>query len=962
MSNAPSDEDPPPAPAGRTAVMPFGAGVDSAADRGRAPDAPVPDLPGAHVGPYRLLRQLGAGGMGAVWLADRQDGQFSKQVALKLLHPGMADPELRARFLQERQILASLQHPNIAALFDGGVSADGRPYFAMEYVDGRAITHYCDAERLDVRDRVRLFLQVLRAVAHAHQRLIVHRDLKPSNVMVNAERVVKLLDFGIAKLLQAPGQSVVTQIGERAMTPRYAAPEQVRGEPVTVATDVYALGVTLFELLTGRTPYLGGDPRSSMEQAILTMEPCRPAQTLALNLDTVELDPVRERFERGIDKARLRRELAGDLELIVLKALRKEPGERYASAEALAADLERYLDARPVLARAPSLRYRAGKWLRRHAVAAASGTLAVLLLVGGLVTVSEQRNRAAAAAARAEATQAFLIGLFEEAGPDRGGSVNASVREILARGAAHAERSLDRPDGLPRHLSALIGRLMNDVGDYERAEPVLRGALAAFASRPAEDPERLDAQIQLATTLTRLGRFEESEPIWLDVLAHAPRGSTQRADAHTGLGSLYARMNRFDAARRHHAEAIAQWRAAGPAHAVPLASALVKSAYSLDYEDRADEAAEQLREAVALLRAQPILAQASLGRTLHQLGATQRSLGELAQARASLQEATQLLGLSLGRDHADAIFARRLLGDVMDEMGEPDAAHALLQEVLDDAVRRYGEGSLLVAEVANSLATIDQVRGRYADAERGFRVVLKALQAQYGEAHGETAVAWANLSNALFEQGRSEEAIQANRRSLDASAASIGPESSGHALSLFALARIQQTSGDLAGARANLEQAERILRTLYGEGHSQVLRLRLSLASLALDEGGDPRAVLARLEELEPKLELDSRRGRRMRIGLLHDRARALLALGDAAGAEALLQESLAISASEYPQGNRMLAVVAIELAAAQRAQGKHSAARASLARAEAGNPQGQPLSLRTQRLREDLAEGLAAR
>jgi eukaryotic-like serine/threonine-protein kinase len=956
MSKVPPAGDDRPALPGRTAVLPVEPGSASEAARRLAAIALAPDQPGASVGPYRLLRLLGAGGMGAVWLADRQDGQFSKQVALKLLHPGMADPELRARFLQERQILASLQHPNIAALFDGGVSVDGRPYFAMEYVDGRAITHYCDAERLDVRDRVRLFLQVLRAVSHAHQRLIVHRDLKPSNVMVNAERVVKLLDFGIAKLLQAPGQAVVTQFGERAMTPRYAAPEQVRGEPVTVATDVYALGVTLFELLTGRTPYLGGDTRTSMEQAILTVEPCRPAQTLALEIDTAELDPVRERFERDIDKGRLRRELAGDLELIVLKALRKEPGERYASAEALAADLERYLDGRPVLARAPTLRYRAGKWLRRHAVAASSGTLAVLLLVGGLITVSEQRNRAAATAARAEATQDFLIGLFEEAGPDRGGSVNASVREILARGAARAERSLDGQDGLQRHLSALIGRLMNDVGDYDRAEPVLRSALAAFANRPADDPERLEVQIQLASTLIRLGRFEESETLWLAVLEHAPAGSSQRAEAHSGLGMLYARTNRFEDARRQHAAAIALWRAAGAEQATRLAQALVRSAYSLDYEDRSAAAAEQLREAAAILRAQPVVPQVLLGRTVNQLGVTQRSLGELPQARASLQEAAQLLSASLGRDHADAIFARRLLGDVMDEMGDVDASYALLQEVFDDAVRRYGEDSLVAAEVANSLATIDQVRGRYAAAERGFRIAVQALTAEYGEQHSETAVAWANLSNALLEQGRFEESIQAIRRSLAASSDSVGEASSGYALSLFALGRIQQISGDLDGAKENTEAATGLLLDLLGEHHSRVLQARLALVSLALDRGEDPRAALEAIDAIEPHVELDSRRGRRLRISILRERARAMAALGETAAAEGLLQEALAISSSEFPQGNRMLEVVALELAAAQLALGKTRAARASFARAQAGNPLGQPLAPPSQALRESLA------
>lgn len=918
------------------------------------------DQPDTRIGAYRLLRLLGSGGMGAVWLADRQDGQFNKQVALKLLHAGMADPELRARFLQERQILASLQHPNIAGLFDGGVSADGRPYFAMEFVDGKTITHYCDLAGLDVRDRVRLFLQVLRAVAHAHQRLIVHRDLKPSNVMVNAERVVKLLDFGIAKLLQNPGQAVVTQIGDRTMTPRYAAPEQIRGEPVTVATDVYALGVTLFEILTGRTPYLGHSGRHDMEVAILTMEPCRPGQTLAPNLDRVELDPVRERFERGIDKRRLRRELSGDLELIVLKTLRKEPEQRYASVEAFSADLERYLDGRPIVARAPTLRYRAGKWLSRHALAAGLATASLILLVGGLVFLYQQRERANQAAARAEATQDFLIGLFEEAGPDRGGDINSSVRDILARGAARAELELGGQDGLQRRLSGLIGRLMNDVGDYARAEPVLRRTVAALSDRPADDPDRLDAEIQLAHTLGRLGQYPESEERWQQVLQAAPATSEQRADGHSGLGGLYARMNRFEEAFEQHNTAISMWRQAGPEHAEQLARAQLQLAYALDYADQSDAAAVQLQEAVDLLRGLAQTPATLLGRTLHQFGANQRNRGELGAARASLQESVELLTTSLGIDHEDTLHARRLLGDVMDEMGDQDASYRMLSEVLDDAIRRYGEDARISVEVANSLASIDLLRGRYVEAERGFRVVARALIAEFGEQHAESAVALANLSNALFEQGRFEEASQTNLRSIDAAAGSIGKQSSGYALSLYAQARIHRAKGELDEARSSLVKSERILSEIFGEQHSQTLRARHALAAVIIDEGSDLRTAFELLDHVEQHVELESRRGRRLRIEVLMDRARAV-ASEDPATAESLLRESLAIGSSEFPGGHRTLATAAYELAALQLARGKLREAQANFQRAESSNPNRQPFSQRLRALREELARRLGA-
>ena len=900
--------------ANRTAVGPIS---EPQVSRPKVDASIGPDQPGISIGAYRLLRLLGSGGMGAVWLADRQDGQFNKQVALKLLHAAMADSDLRARFLQERQILASLQHPNIAALFDGGVSADGRPFFAMEYVDGRSITHYCDQEALDVRERVRLFLQVLRAVAHAHQRLIVHRDLKPSNVMVNTERVVKLLDFGIAKVLHS-NHAVVTHFGDRAMTPRYAAPEQIRGEPVTVTTDVYALGVTFFEMLTGRTPYSHSGGRAhSVEEAILTLEPCKPA--LSLSSDTSDLDPARESFERNVDKQRLRRDLGGDLELIVLKALRKESAQRYPSVEAFSADLERYLDGRPILARAPTWRYRASKWLRRHALASLLATLSLLLLISGMVYLNAQRERASLAAARAEATQDFLIGLFEEAGPDQGGNVNASVRDILARGAARADLELAQLPALRQRLSGLIGRLMNDVGDYARAEPVLTSTVDSLVTRPADDADLLQARTQLAIALAQQNKHAEAEAQWHAVLEHAPADSTLRADAYSGLGALLANTSRFDGAQAQHQSALAIWRKRVPGNEVGLATALIHSATTLDYADLPEEAGNQLTEAVNLLRRAPAASATHLGRALHQLGYSKWTLGELGPARSALQEAVNLLTASLGADHAVTLNSRRMLGDVIDDLGDRDGAYALLKVVMGDAARRYGNESRISAEIANSLASIDLVVGRYVDAEHGFRHVVLVLTANLGEQHIETSTALANLSNALFEQGRWEESITTLRQSLASSAGSAGEDSSGHAMSLFALGRTQRAMGEYAAATASVQQAERLLTRLFGEAHSQTLRARQLRAAIALDANGDEATVqtqaLALLDHVDAHLETESRRGRRLRMEVLVDRGRISASRADYTHAQDLLKEALAIGGSEFPDGGRSLCSALIELA-----------------------------------------------
>jgi len=912
-----------------------------------------PDQPGAVIGSYRLLRLLGRGGMGTVWLAERHDGQFRKQVALKLVNAGAEQADLRARFLQERQILANLQHPNIAALFDGGVVGDGRPFFALEFVDGRPINEYCDEEKLGVRERVRLFLQVLRAVAHAHQRLIVHRDLKPSNVLVTRERVVKLLDFGIAKLLQHPSEAAaMTQVGDRAMTPRYAAPEQIRGDPITVATDVYALGVALFELLTGRTPYplRSWRPRD-VEEAILHTEPQKPA--LSLNQASTELDlaPARERFERGIDLARLRRELAGDLELILLKAMRKDPQHRYASVEAFAADLERFLDGRPVDARPPSVAYRLRMWLRRHALAAGVGGLVLVVLIAALLVVLTERNRAQDAAERAEATQDFLIGLFEEAGPDHGGSADLSVRDILARGAARVERDLGTSQVLQNRLHGLIGRLMTDVGDYTRAEPVLRQAMQGYQTAAESDPAKLQIRLDLAAALLGANRFDEAEQELALVIRHAPAGSVLAAQAHLGLGNALGQTSRYPQAIAEYQQGVQALRALGLGQQRALASALIGQAFVLDSSDQAEAAIATLNESITILRVLNPPLPAVLGRALYQLGMSELTLGDRRAAHDHLQESVALLGKSLGADHRTTLVARRLLADVVEELGDPAAARVLLEQVRADARARYGADDLLTAEITNSLATLDLRDGDYAGAEGGFRAALRTFEQTYGPQHADTAVAIANLANALFEQGRFDEAIASQQRSLEVSAASVGTASSDYALSLFALGRFHRYAGDDRSAATAFERAEEIFASVYDESHPQLLRVRQARAGLQLDGGGDPAAVLATVANLLRRINLDARQGRRLRAELLSLQARALAQQGDLKAAAVALAEALEIGSSEYPEGHRLVAEIAIELAEIQRLSGQTSAARASLARAESFNPHRQPLSPRARTL-----------
>ncbi|MEM0963921.1 MAG: serine/threonine-protein kinase, partial [Bacteroidota bacterium] len=456
-------------------------------------------------GPWRLLERIGEGGMGEVWRAERADGAFEQTAAVKLARPGLA-ADIADRFRAERQILATLEHPAIARLLDGGSASDGRPYFALEFVDGEPITTYCDHHRLGVNERLALFVEACEAVAYAHARLVVHRDLKPSNVLVGTvgadadpagatggERSprVRLLDFGIAKLLVPDAEQ--TQTGRQLMTPAYAAPEQRHGGSVTTAADVYALGVLLYELLSGSRP--DADVPTRPSEAVTTSmatggrlppDPAggpsvvgRPAGGATPGADASSL--------RSTTSERLARRLRGDLDTICLKALRADPDRRYRSAAELAADVQRHLDGLPVEARPESASYRVGKFVRRHAAGTTAAVVALLAILGGAgvalwqaAEADRQRDRALAEATRAERVSGFVAGLFQDTNGLEANGDTITARQMLDRGLARLAR-LDDPAARGDLLIALSG-IYSDLGQSEIADSAATQAVLAFRS------------------------------------------------------------------------------------------------------------------------------------------------------------------------------------------------------------------------------------------------------------------------------------------------------------------------------------------------------------------------------------------------------------------------------------------------------------------------------------------------
>ncbi len=445
----------------------------------------------AIVGPYRLIREIGSGGMGCVWLAERSDGLLNRPVALKLPHRAWRHARLADRMAREREILCALNHPNIATLYDAGIAEDGQPFLALEYVEGEPIDEYCRVRALSLRARLALFLQVIRAVAHAHAKLIVHRDLKPSNILVTAAGEVRLLDFGIARLLEGstPAGGALTELSGRALTPDYAAPEQIRGDALSVAADIYSLGVVLYELLSGARPYrLQRDSRGALEDAILEAQPRKPS----------EVAPP------GEGKA-----IRGDLDTIALKTLKKKPQERYATAHALAEDIERYLSHRPVLARPDRWSYVARKFVERHKAAVTAAAIVLLAVVAGGAIALWEAHQARAQKDRAEEARQFLTSVLQNANPYNASIQSRTVDDWLVRESDAVERRTDVNPQLRIEALTILGTGLLNSQNTAAAETVLRRAVTRAEAELGRDHAlTVHARVAFTTLLRFRGRTQ----------------------------------------------------------------------------------------------------------------------------------------------------------------------------------------------------------------------------------------------------------------------------------------------------------------------------------------------------------------------------------------------------------------------------------------------------------------------
>ncbi|HEV8600514.1 MAG TPA: serine/threonine-protein kinase [Gemmatimonadales bacterium] len=675
------------------------------------------DRPGQIVGRYRLLEGIGRGGMGTVWLAERADGQFEQKVALKLIKRGMDSDEILARFLRERQILARLEHPNIARLLDGGVSDDGRPYFVMELVVGRAITDSCTERGLSLEERLRLFVVVARAVAHAHRNLVVHRDIKPSNVLVDEHGEIKLLDFGIAKLLSDEGDGM-TGVTGRLMTPEYASPEQTAGEQVTTASDVYQLGALLYELLTDRRPY--GDASKASEPLRRPSSAVRRAAT----------GPVAERLQRR---------LKGDLDSIALRALRDEPESRYPSAEDLAEDVERHLAHRPIRFGGDRFFYRAAKFVRRHRLGV-TGIAALILLTIGFVgfdaaRVRRERDRARHEADKATEIAQLMSRFLQGWSPDASDRGEVSAKTLLGDAALRADRELrDRPEMLAATLS-LLGDFHTTLGEWRAADTLLARALAIqerLHARPSAD---------LAATLARRGRLYRNTGPHAEAVATLEKALALHRELY---GPRHPETLRV---QRELAIEFRGWKkpkeserllrpildALGPSSRDSSPFALETASelgYSLYAQAKYDEAIAILRPTLEHQRAIFGNLHASTLATIRSLGSALRDQGELEEAEVLYREALRIARILYGAEHAETEGAVFVLALVLARKGELAEAESLAREALAFTLRLHGSEHYFVWYGYGFLGAIRLDRGDAVEAEHLLRqALLKSRQA-----------------------------------------------------------------------------------------------------------------------------------------------------------------------------------------------------------------------------------------
>ncbi len=824
-------------------------------DRTLAAAALPPEVtPGRMIGRYCVIRTLGRGGMGIVYLAERADQHYHQHVALKVMSRSLFHGEPAGRFRAERQILARLTHPNIARLLDGGQTDDGTPYLVMEHVAGRRIDEYCLGNRVSKRARLLLVQQVCAAVQYAHQNLIVHRDVKPSNILVTADGVPKLLDFGIAKLLDPANSEVtspVTRVRDRVLTPENASPEQLRGDPVGTASDVYSLGVLLYELLSGTRPYrFAGRSINEIEKLISETTPVPPS----------------------VQRPELARDLSGDLDNIVMKAMHRDPERRYSSAAALAQDIQNYLDGLPVLARPDTWIYRTSKFLRRNAIevagAATGAVLIATVLVFYTISIAAERDTARRERQTASAVAEFMMDVFRRANPNESKGNTVTVREALDAAARRIDSDLPNQPRLRLTLMRHITLAYNGLGLWPQARDMIEHAVAqersTFGNRGVE-----------------LARSVET------------------------LGHVYHNMSRFDDAAAAFDEAMSIRKALGM-EAQPESITLL-SAIAGNFRSRQqfDQAIEHHQRAEALARALSPRNDAVLGQVLQAFAMTYAEAGDQQNAERYARAA-----LPLTRDlvvegydmHANVLST---LGTTLQRQYKLEEAEKVHREFVARQTKQLGPDHLLVGRAQNNFGHVLRAKGDFTGAERAYGEALRVYRAQSETDPLDVGISWHNLGTLHHYSGELDRSLPELEEALRFKSQATGPRSPQMVSSLLEKSAVLRELGQLPEAQAAFAAAQSIAAEKFDPNdrrHALLLleqgRLKLALGATAAAVSDLGVAVASLRKQNDPA---------RLAEGLV-GLGDALLAVSKPAEGRAALTEALEIRRKIFPAGHNAIA------------------------------------------------------
>ncbi len=759
-------------------------------------------LIGRRVGAYELVRHLGVGGMGTVYLGERVDGHYRQQVAVKLINPAMLSERLLDRFLAERQILADLEHPNIARLLDGGSTADGFPYLVMEYVDGTPIDVYCRQQDVPTPRRLEMFRTVCDAVHYAHGRLIVHRDLKPGNILVTADGVPKLLDFGIAKLLDSGDDSPTISGNERPMTPQYASPEQVRGQAVTTATDVYALGVLLYKLLTDRVPFdPATSPGTSLEKLVCESEPKPPS----LNVGPVDGDGARPQ--------RLRTALSGDLDNIVLMALRKEPERRYSSAEQFAEDIRRHLARLPVIARPASVGYRVQRYVQRHwlGLAAAAMVVGVITALVSFYTLrlGDERDLAERNAERAQQVTTLLTDVFQLGNPSESRGREITAREILDAGAERVQRELaGDPPMLARMLNT-IGHVYQGLAQYEKAADLHRQALDVVrATRPLDEEELVESLTGLGQVYFELARYEDAVALQEEAKAVQQRRLTpddpRLASAINQLGFHVFHAGDVDRAEALFQQAFDIFERAGVDDTYGYVVTLMNYAQSREYQGDFETSVSVLSRALDLLQEIEGEDHPEVATGFHNLGVALHQLRRFDDAEAAYRRALVVSRQLFDEDHPDIAATTGAMGRMLHEQGKLADAEPYYREALAHSRRVLGNDHTYTGYDLANLGSLLLDMGQFDAAESAYSEALAVYDRSLPADHPYIASALTAYSRLLNATERADEALQTIERALAICRSALADDH-------WLLATGQSVKGRSLALNGNLDGAEALL-------------------------------------------------------------------------------------------------------------------------------------------------------